>query len=29
VMVRWQSLSTTDLSTLNAALTKAGVEPVK
>ena len=29
VMTRWQSLSTTELLTLNAALTKAGVEPVK
>jgi photosystem II stability/assembly factor-like uncharacterized protein len=29
VMARWQALSTTELSTLNAALKKAGVEPVK
>jgi hypothetical protein len=28
-MVRWQSLSTTDLAALNAALTKAGLEPIK
>jgi photosystem II stability/assembly factor-like uncharacterized protein len=28
-MARWQSLSTTGLTTLNAALTKAGLEPIK
>jgi hypothetical protein len=29
VMARWQSLSTTELSTLNAVLTKAGLQPLK
>jgi hypothetical protein len=29
VMARWQSLSTTELTALNAALTKAGLKPIK
>ena len=29
VMTRWQSLSTTELAMLNAALTKAGLSPIK
>jgi hypothetical protein len=28
-MLRWQSLNTTELTALNAALTKAGLEPIK
>jgi hypothetical protein len=29
VLARWQSLSTSDLAALNAALTKAGLQPIK